>query len=118
MIVLLAGVFGCGPGPLDKSTYMEHYAPAACRAQRECYQLYFNSYSADLEDCIDDLIDAYEDALDERYDDCEFDKKKAEGCIEATKTYAESCEYRDIEDECDEVWVCDNQTYSYGYYDY
>ena len=119
---LTLALLACGPGPLDKDTYIEHYAPLACKAQESCQKTYFLRQYSDHRDCVDDTIDDYSDRED-FYKECDFDKGEAEKCLDATKEYIDSCEYRDIDDECDEVWTCEGSTrptyyYGYNYTDY
>jgi hypothetical protein len=102
-------MLACGGGDLTQSNYGERYAPLLCRAQEECSKLYFNEYYSDIKDCVDEVVDEYEDDL-EFFEDCDFDKGEAEKCLESLKEFADTCEYRDLGDDCDEVWDCGGNT--------
>jgi hypothetical protein len=100
-MVWMVWLLACSNGKLTEKNYGERYAPLICKAQEECTKLYFNEYYSDIPDCVDEVIDEYEDDLD-RYDDCDFESNKAERCLESLKEFAKTCEYRDLGDECDD----------------
>jgi hypothetical protein len=106
-------------GELDEDTWSERYVRETCRFYEECIKVYFVEYHDDQAECIEDYGEAYEDQVDDYYDDCDFDPDKAEGCLESMKEASRTCDYDDIDDDCNEVWDCGDRNpgyYGYNYY--
>ena len=94
-------------GSVSQEDWSARYAKAACKAYESCTRLYFTEYFSDFDDCVDTFQDNLD--YDDAYDDCDFDIDHAEECLDALKSYADTCEYRDIDDECEGVWACDDR---------
>lgn len=105
---LSLGVFiGCSTFGVDQDNYPDRIAAASCDFSQRCMAAAFYYTYDDADECIDEGMDAWEDAED-YYEDCDFDDGKATECLEA---YASDCktageDYEDIFEPCAEVWDC------------
>jgi len=96
----------CG---VNEDNYVEKFAKVLCGLYDECYQEEFASYWDDVNQCVDELVDAMDEGGD-YYADCTFDNKNAKDCIDSYKKV--TCD--DIEadtaeiDEtaCENIWEC------------
>ncbi|MCB9778908.1 MAG: hypothetical protein H6742_10125 [Alphaproteobacteria bacterium] len=115
--VLAAVTFlsGCSllGAPVDEDNFGEQYATLSCKVTKKCFRGNFEYlYDGDINDCIDENMDLYEEAEDYFNDaDCNFDDGKAEDCLADLREaecgdYADPDEQENLYENCNEVWEC------------
>lgn len=94
---LLGVLVGCGSYE-DEDHFIERAAVEQCKVTRKCYLAgYLDEYS-DMDDCVDETQEYFEDLADLADDfDCDYEEDKAAECIDAIKQSI-SCEDDDLED--------------------
>ena len=96
--IAAVGLLGCGGSLEEEDNFIEQAAIENCRISEKCYLAgYLESYS-DMDDCIDENIEDFEDLADFFDDiDCDYDPDGARDCIDALRE-AMTCEDNDLED--------------------
>ena len=94
-------------GTVNEKNFVEKYSEALCTFEDECNRSAFLEEWDDVDECVEDSLDAIDDA-DLDLDSCDFDKDKAKECLSAIKDATEDCEAEDIADadECAEAFDC------------
>lgn len=99
----------CTPNEDD---FMEEFVEALCEKAEECDIEDWDDYYDDADECIDEMEEEYDD---DYFDDCDYDEDEAKDCLDAIRDADcddDGEEFWDaIEDDCDEVWDCDNNNY-------
>ena len=109
IVVGLLWAVACGGEP-EEEQFIERASAESCSFTERCYLAnYLDEYS-DREDCIDEQIEANEDAAD-FFDDigCDYEADKALECLDALRQAGNTCDDGDIEDfveACAEVYDC------------
>jgi hypothetical protein len=99
-------------GGVTKSNWGDQYAQKSCAFSKRCAPILFYYAYDDMDECKDEYLDAWEDSED-YYDDCDFDKDKAQDCLNkmSSTTCKEAGEdYEDVFEDCAEVWDCGDAT--------
>jgi hypothetical protein len=94
-------------GTVNEKNFIEKYSEALCTFEDECNRSAFLEEWDDVDECVEDSLDAIDDA-DLDLEDCDFDKDKAKDCLDTIKDATEDCDAEDLADadECGEVFDC------------
>ncbi len=106
LTLLLAGCFLV----VDEDTFPDQYASLTCNRMMECNRGYFEAeYDADMEDCMDEYVDAIED-LDS---DCDFDDDEARDCLEKVQSSTCGDLWEDDPKDCGQVYTCSGMDFGF-----
>lgn len=116
-LLALSLLSGCaGVGSVSENNFAEKYGEVFCRQAQKCSRGFFESEFSDMEDCIGEVEEAAEDAMDIADDaGCDFDEGEAEEFLKTLNTA--SCEefYEgDAFDNGDQVFDCDGGEFLFG----
>ena len=104
MAIFSGSFLGCFT---TEESYPDQSIAATCSMYFNCYKGEFYQEWDDMDECIDDGRDAWDDNED-FFDDCDFDADQAVQCLAAMNAYAASCsedDADDVSDECEDVYT-------------
>ena len=107
-MVAVASVSCFGVGKVDEDNWGEKYAKAQCDFMKRCLKAYFFSEYDDNADCVDEVLDDWEDYEDDDCDDFDLDDDKAEDCLELLNSSCEDIadDIDDLYEDCYGAWEC------------
>lgn len=117
LVFAFALLSGCASvGTVSEDNFAEKYADVFCRQAQKCSRGYYESEFSDMEDCVGEIEEAAEDAMDVADEaGCDFDDGEAKEFLDALN--AATCEevYEgDAYDDADKVFDCDDSSFIFG----
>ena len=105
MLPLFALLGGCS---VNEDSWPNKYAHATCDFAKRCSSAYFFYEYDNVNDCVDEYKDYWEEYGASRYADCNFDQGKAKDCLNSLdrSCKAAGSDYDDLFDDCYDVWDC------------
>lgn len=92
----------CG---VNEGNFTEQAANVQCRYVERCYLGEFVDNWDSMSECVEDTIDETEDFYEKLNDECDFDREKADKCIDGYRAATRSCDDSDLElDDCIAIW--------------
>ena len=103
-MIALISFLGCALF-LSEDNFPDQYAAALCSRYQECLKGAFEAeYDDDMDECIDDGADLFDD-ID---NDCDFDPDEGADCLDSIRSISCGDMVEDgIGDDCDKVYDCD-----------
>ena len=105
-LVALLSLAGCTAfSSVNEDSFFEKYTKSLCEFDEHCSKSAFLENFDDVQECLDDTLELYED-ID--LDGCDFDKEKAKSCLDNVKDARKDCDVDDLDDDdCAEAFDCD-----------